>query len=170
MEVVAIDPPGEREWEQLIDGEEQPWGPAGEGLKWAEKERHVGVRDAHGRLLATAGATRVRVRVGGSEELDVVGIGGLFVTHSMRGRGLLHPLARAVLQIAREMGPEHAMLFCRPELVPVYARLGFELIGARVLAEQPAGAVVVPLEAMHLTLAPGAVWPEGEVHVLGLPF
>jgi GNAT superfamily N-acetyltransferase len=170
VEVVAIEPPDEREWDLLVDGEQHPWGPVGEDLEWEHKQRFVGVRGEGGRLIASAGVLRASVCVGDAGELDVVGLGGVFVTQSMRGRGLMAAVVGAALKLARELGPEHAMLFCRPELAPVYAGHGFEPIAAPVRAMQPAGEVVVPAVAMHLALVPGARWPEGEVQVLGLPF
>ena len=160
----------ERDRIDLIDGEEQPWGEIGEGLQWREKDRLLGLRNSDGRLLALAGAGIVEVEVEDAGSFEVVGLGGLFVTRSVRGGGLLWRLADPLLAIAAEMGPDRAMLFCKADLVPVYRRLGFAEIDSSVWADQAEGRVEVPMRAMWRALREGAVWPPGRVDVRGLPF
>jgi hypothetical protein len=75
-----------------------------------------------------------------------------------------------VLAQAAQRGPQHAMLFCRPELVGLYAQLGFREIEAPVWADQPGGRIEMPARAMWLALRDGAAWPPGRVDVRGLPF
>ena len=111
-----------------------------------------------------------RVTVGGGEEFPVVGIGGVIVTHRMRGRGL----ARMVLEADPWGSPPGSariapMLFCREELAPFYGEFGFEPITGPVAAEQPGGPIVVPLGGMWSPLRAGAGWPDGAVAVLGEP-
>ena len=158
------------EWVEVQNGEQQPWGGLAEGLEWADKERHVGIRDDDGRLVALAGLLSAPVVVAEHGEFHVVGIGGVIVTQSRRGEGMSRALLQEALRIAASMGPERAMLFCRRELLVLYDKFGFEPITARVTAEQPTGAVEVPLHAMWLALASGTSWPSGDVRVLGLPF
>ncbi len=62
------------------------------------------------------------------------------------------------------------MLFCREDLVGLYARLGFTIIDAPVTAEQPGRRVVMTMRAMWAPLAAGVNWPAGDVEVLGQPF
>lgn len=170
MEVVELPPLSDTDWEQLVDREEQPWGPLGEGLSWREKERTIGIRDRDGRLIAAAGAVIAEVAVEGSGSFQVAGLGGLFVTRRARGEGLVATLAEPLLAIAAAMGPAHAMLFCRPELVEPYRRLSFSEILAPVWADQPGGRIEMPLRAMWRALRDGARWPPGRVDVSGLPF
>jgi predicted GNAT family N-acyltransferase len=158
------------EWTDVQDGEHQPWGGLGESLQWADKERHVGIRDDDGRLLALAGLLTASVAVDGHGEFPVVGIGGVIVSHSRRGEGMARALLEEVLRISAGVGPKRAMLFCRPELMALYGRFGFKAITPPVVAEQSTGSIEVPLRAMWLALAPGASWPQGGVRVLGLPF
>src|SRR5271166_1651040 len=160
----------ERDRIDLIDGEEQPGGEIGEGLQWREKDRLLGLRNSDGRLLALAGAGIVEVEVEDAGSFEVVGLGGLFVTRSVRGGGLLWRLADPLLAIAAEMGPDRAMMFCKADLVPVYRRLGFAEIDSSVWADQAEGRVEVPMRAMWRALREGAVWPPGRVDVRGLPF
>ncbi len=168
MEPIGFEQLTSADWDELIDGESDPW-KAPEELEWSSKERHVGIRTAEGRLIAAAGAVVAPVEVGG-QAFDVVGIGGVFVTRSFRGQGLGDRVVGAVAELARDLGPDRAMLFCREALVPFYARHGFTEIDAPVRAEQPGGPVRMPMEAMWLGLRDGAGWPAGAVRVDDLPF
>ena len=160
----------EQDHAELIAGEEHPWGATGEALQWREKDRRLGVRDSDGRLLALAGASIVDIEVEDAGSFQVVGLGGLFVTRSARGDGLLWRLAGPLLALAEEMGPDRAMLFCGPELIPVYRRLGFTAIESPVWADQPGGRLEVPMGAMWRALRGFTAWPPGRVDVQGLPF
>ncbi len=51
------------EMADVQDGELEPWGGLGESLEWADKERHIGIRDDDGRLLALAGLLTASVAV-----------------------------------------------------------------------------------------------------------
>jgi len=161
---------GPQQWDALIAGEQQSWGGGPEEqLVWARKQRHVGVLDGEGVPLALAGALVADVAVG-ERRFAVVGIGSVIVTRAMRRRGLARVVIEAILAIARQLGPERAMLFCRTELTELYARFDFRPIAAAVTAEQPSGRIAMPMEAMWAPLAARATWPAGEVAVLGEPF
>jgi GNAT superfamily N-acetyltransferase len=170
--VRAIELPGvdSDEWRALQGEEPQPWGGEAEALAWADKTRHVGVRGERGELLALAGALVAEVATGGGAPFPVAGIGGVIVRPDMRGRGLAGLVIEAILDVARGLGPERAMLFCRVPLVALYERFGFRAIDDPVSAEQPGGRIKMPLRAMWAPLRPGAAWPDGDVAVLGEPF
>jgi len=170
MELVELAGLTAQDWEQLVAGEQQPWGPDGEGLQWREKERNLGLRADDGTLLAAAGAAIVDVEVEDHASFQVVGLGGLFVTRAERGAGFVRRLAQPLLDMAREMGPERAMIFCRPELIAPYERLGFAEIPAPVWVDQPGRRLQMPMRSMWTALREGAVWPPGRVDVRGLPF
>ena len=157
-------------WAELSDGEHEPFGAVGHSLHWAPKERRVGLRDDTGRLVASAAEAVVPVEVEGFGAFDVVGIGGVMVTRTMRGQGLFWRVVEPILELAATLGPERAMLFCRDELTSLYARVGFELIDPPVTADQPDGRIEVPMAAMWRPLREGAGWPPGRVAVPGLPF
>jgi GNAT superfamily N-acetyltransferase len=168
--MVELDAVTESHWAELAAGESQPFGAAGADLAWREKDRSIGLRDAHGRLVAAAGAVLADVEVAPSPGFQVAGLGGLIVTPAARGRGLARVLIDALLAIARDMGPDRAMLFCRPELVELYGSLGWEEITAPVWVEQPAGRIEMPMRAMWRPLREDARWPPGRVELSGLPF
>jgi GNAT superfamily N-acetyltransferase len=171
LRLVELQTLSERDWEQLIAGEHEPWGRQGAGLEWREKEIFVGLRGEGERLLAVAGAVVAGVQVGEGESFDVVGLGALIVTRSARGRGLMSQLVEPLLAIAGRLGPARAMIFCRPELVPVYRRLEFTEITAPVFADGPGGdRIEMPLRSMWRALHGPVEWPPGRVEVDGLPF
>lgn len=170
MRLVELDRRSEPYWDELIAGEQEPFGGIGEQLVWREKTRNIGVREDDGRLVAAAGAVPAEVRVGAEPSFQVAGLGGLIVTPSARGRGLARLLALRLLEIAGELEAERAMLFCRPELTAFYAQLGFVTIEARVWVDQTEGRVEMPMPAMWSALGSDVGWPPGRVDLLGEPF
>lgn len=170
MKLVELQESRAGDWEQLSDGEQTPFGTVGHSLLWQDKERGVGLRGDDDRLLATAWTVIVPVEVQGAGTFDVVGIGGVIVTHTKRGQGLFWRVVEPVLALAAELGPERAMLFCRSELEALYARLGFQAIEPPVTAAQPGGRIEMPMTAMWRPLREGVSWPAGRVDVPGLPF
>jgi predicted GNAT family N-acyltransferase len=160
----------ERDWADLVGDEHEPFGPMGAGLEWRPKDRHVALRARDGGLVAVAGAVVAEVGIEGQHRLEVVGIGSVMVRRSCRGQGLMSRLVEPLRQLAQEMGPDHAMLFCRPGLVDLYRGLGYAAIAAAVWADQPQGRVEMPQVAMWQALRTGAEWPPGRVDVRGLPF
>jgi predicted GNAT family N-acyltransferase len=169
VETIELQNVGPDEWEAVLDGETQAFGTAADEFSWANKERHVAVCDEAGQPVALAGAMVAQVTAGG-QAFPVVGIGSVIVTRTMRGGGLARRAIEAIMDIAGELGPERAMLFCREELKALYARFGFRAIEAPVSAEQPGGRVVMPMSAMWAPLADGIDWPAGDIAVQGQPF
>jgi predicted GNAT family N-acyltransferase len=167
---VELDEVTGRQWRELVGDEPEPWGGVAEGMVWREKQRHVGIRAPDGRLVALAGAVLADVEVDGAPVFQVVGIGGVFVARSARGRGLTATLLEGLLAEAEHAGPERAMLFCRPQLMDLYRKFAFGEIRDPVWAAQPGGRIEMPLRAMWRPLSAGTAWPAGRVDLHGLPF
>jgi GNAT superfamily N-acetyltransferase len=159
-----------RDWDLLIDGEPEPFGAVGEQLHWRAKTHSVCVRDDDGRPLAAGGLAVAELDVAGAPPFAVTGIGGVIVTRSMRGRGLARTVIERLIEIAPALGPQRAMLFCLERNEPLYEKFGFLPVAGPVWADQPGGAVAVPMGAMWRPLTDGAEWPEGVVHIHGEPF
>ncbi len=170
MRLVELDPHAEPYWEELLAGEQEPWGGTGEHLCWREKTRNIGLRDDDGRLLAAGGAVLAELNTAAEESFAVVGLGGLVVRASARGQGLARLLASHLLELAREFPAERAMLFCEPHLMELYREFGFREIPDAVWVQQPDGRVQMPLRAMWRPLWEGADWPPGELYLDGEPF
>ncbi|MGW7072354.1 GNAT family N-acetyltransferase [Streptomyces sp. NPDC054855] len=156
------------EQSEILGGGDDPFGVAETGLTWLPKEEHFGVRLGE-RLVAHAGLLRLPVAVG-DVRTDVVGVGGVAVAPDLRGQGLARIVVDAALDHARTMGPRHALLFCRPPLLPLYQRLGWHPIEQDVLVEQPEGRLVtMPLRTMVTPLREDASWPSDAVRLFSLP-
>jgi predicted GNAT family N-acyltransferase len=170
VELVELDEITPQQWSELVAGEREPWGGIAEELAWGDKDRFVGLRAPDGGLVAIAGAVTADIEVEDAGRFQVVGIGGVLVTPRERGRGLVWKLLEPLLEIAADMGPERAMLFCRAQLMALYRRLAFVEIPAAVWVRQPDGGIEIPLRAMWRPLREGVRWPDGRVEVRGLPF
>ncbi|MFE2109534.1 GNAT family N-acetyltransferase [Kitasatospora sp. NPDC059463] len=146
-----------------------PFGVDALGITWRRKEHHVGIRaEPNGPLVAHAGLVVLPVSVGG-RRTDVVGLGGVAVAAGRRGNGLARAVVGGALARARELGPQAAILFCRPDVAGLYTRLGWRPVEGPVEVEQPAGPVVMPLRTMWFPLHEGARRPEGAVRLHSLP-
>ncbi|MFF5019962.1 GNAT family N-acetyltransferase [Streptomyces sp. NPDC001165] len=151
----------------ISGGDADPFGVAQAGLMWLSKERHFGIRSGN-RLVAHAGLVVVPVAVGDTH-IDVAGLGGVIVAPDLRGRGLARLVVAAAMEHAQETGLEFGLLFCRPDRLPLYRRMGWVPLDGDIHVEQPTGSVHMPLRGMWTPLRDGARWPSGPVHVLSLP-
>ncbi|WAL97656.1 GNAT family N-acetyltransferase [Streptomyces sp. Je 1-369] len=157
--------------QEILGTGEDPFGVAETGLAWLPKEDHFGIRH-DGRLIAHAGLRRLPVTVDGSDLTEVIGVGGVAVAPDVRGHGLARRVIATALAHATTLGPPHALLFCRPPLVPLYERLGWQAIPPEtpVRVEQPGDRVItMPLRTMVTPLHEGARWPEGPLRLRSLP-
>ncbi|MFJ2766265.1 GNAT family N-acetyltransferase [Streptomyces sp. NPDC087300] len=160
----------EAEQDEITGGGADPFGVASAGLTWRGKDVHFGLR-RQGRLVAHAGWVRVPMSVG-ADRWHVAGLGGVAVASGFRGQGLARRVVTAAMDDAREVGGlEHGLLFCVPELTPLYGRMGWQELNDGIRVEQPGtdAAVRMPLRAMWTPLTAGAKWPAGETHLHSLP-
>ena len=167
---MELDPQAEPYWEEMLAGEQEPWGSAGENLSWRDKTRNIGLRDDDGTLLAAGGAVLAHAHTDSEPPFPVVGLGGLVVRTGARGRGLARELSVHLLELARELPAERAMLFCGASLMTLYGEFGFLEITAPVWAQQADGPVRMPMSAMWRPLRDGVTWPAGTVYLDGEPF
>jgi predicted GNAT family N-acyltransferase len=154
-----------------LEGDEvDPFDASGMVLHWRAKDRHVALRDADGRLMASAGLLVVDIQVGDESVIPVVGIGGVIVSAPHRGRGLASRVIVEALRCAETMGPAIAILFCHPDRAGLYQRHGFLEIARPVFVHQPSGFVEMPQLAMWRLIRAGATLPPGRVRLLSAPF
>jgi ribosomal protein S18 acetylase RimI-like enzyme len=170
VELIEFERLSEKQYAELVGDEDDPWDAAEFGLEWLPKDYHVAVRDDDGRLLAAAGLVVVEVQFGAQPPIPVVGVGGVIVTASHRGRGLGRQVISGALTRAEAMGPEAAMLFCRPENAGLYRRHGFAEVRGPVFVAQPDGIVEMSGVTMWRPLKAGGRLPDGIVKLHGLPF
>src|SRR5947199_5927360 len=92
----------------LIGDEEDPFEMTRVTMQFRPKERHVGLRDEAGRLVAATGTVMSEVTVG-RRSFPVAGIGGVIVVAAQRGRGLGRRVVEEALARAGSSRAEHAM-------------------------------------------------------------
>ncbi len=153
-----------------LEGDEvDPFDGAGTTVQFRPKDRHVALRDDEGRLIASAGLTLAEVEVSGAR-LPVVGIGGVIVNAAHRGRGLARTVVTAALERAAATGRDFAVLFCHPDRMGLYERLGFQVVDEPVIVRQPDGYAPMTMRTMWRPLRTGARWPAGRPILHALPF
>ncbi|MGW7204292.1 GNAT family N-acetyltransferase [Streptomyces sp. NPDC054837] len=146
---------------------EDPFEVAAYGVTARDKDVHFGVR-SEGRLVAHAGLVEADVEVG-ERRLRVAGLGGVVVAPGMRGHGLARLVVDTAVAHARGTGAEFGLLFCLPDRVELYEKLGWRVLPGGMRVEQPGGVVDHPLRTMWTPLADGAVWPQGPARLRSLP-
>ncbi|MBE8471227.1 GNAT family N-acetyltransferase [Streptomyces sp. 3R004] len=154
--------------DEITGGLDDPFEVAALGVRSRDKDVHFGVRHA-GRLVAHAGLVDATVSVG-ARRFPVAGLGGVVVAPDLRGQGLARLVVEAAVAHARGTGAEFGLLFCLPDRMPLYRRLGWRESTDGMRVEQPGEAVVDhPLHTMWLPLAEDAVWPAGRARLHSLP-
>ncbi|MBV9336575.1 MAG: GNAT family N-acetyltransferase [Solirubrobacterales bacterium] len=154
---------------ELEGDEEDPFNTRGIALQFRPKDRHIGLKDDLGRLVASTGFLVVEVKVG-RQRFPVVGFGGVIVKAEQRGRGLARQLLRAALWKAKSLGPAFAILFCHEDRAGLYKKFEFAEVNDEVVVRQLAGYVPMPQRTMWRSLKPDRQWPAGKLTVHGLPF
>jgi predicted N-acetyltransferase YhbS len=170
VELVEFGTLSPERYAELVGDEEDPWDAGESRLEWRSKERHVGICDDRGRLIAAAGLVVVDVQFGELDPAPVVGIGGVIVAAAHRGHGLGWSVISGVVERAHELGPRIALLFCRPDRSELYRRHGFAEVHAPVFVDQSTGVLEMPLVTMWRPVEQAVELPAGVVRVRGLLF
>jgi predicted N-acetyltransferase YhbS len=169
MEVVEFGPMTPELRAELEGDEDDPFEVRGITLRYRPKERHVVLRDADGRHVSSAGLVLADAEVAG-RRFPVVGLGGVLVRASHRGRGLAREVVSAALAVAETLGPEFVVLFCHDDRAGLYRKLGFLTVDAEVSVRQPDGYAGMPQVTMWRALRASARWPDGPLTLQTLPF
>jgi ribosomal protein S18 acetylase RimI-like enzyme len=170
MEIVRFGALTDTDRAQLEGDEPDPFDAAGIELAFRPKDRHVGLRDDAGRLVASAGFVLADVEVGGRERVGVLGIGGVIVAAAHRGQGLARRVVEEALAEGARLGPEYALLFCHEDRSGLYRKLGFSVLESPLAVLQPRGTTVLPQLAMWRRLTTTRAWPPGAAALQSLPF
>ncbi len=170
VELIEFGTLSEERYRELVGNERDPWDGGDLSLQWRPKERHVGVLDEDGRLVAAAGLVVATARFGDRQPLEIAGLGGVIVAARHRGEGLGAMVIAEAVRRAGDLGPSIAILFCWPDRADLYRRHGFTEVRSPVLVEQPEGELEIPMVTMWRPLEHGATLPAGRVKLDGLPF
>jgi GNAT superfamily N-acetyltransferase len=170
LELIEFGPLSDSQRQELEAGEEDPFDAAGSTLSWRPKERHLALRRADGRLVASTGFVLAELQTGDDPPRPFVGIGGVFVTAECRGRGLGDRIIEEALASAADLGPDIALLFCHEDRSRLYLRHGFDPLEREIRVRQPDGYAAIPQVAMWRPLREGASLGDGALTVHSLPF
>ncbi|GAA0541922.1 GNAT family N-acetyltransferase [Streptomyces antimycoticus] len=165
--VTRLERYGAAELRTIVGDDADPSGVSGLGLTWRPKEHHFGLQQED-RLVAHAGWVTVPVSIGDSR-FPVAGLGGVVVSPKLRGQGLAQLVVEAAMAHARHDGLRFGLLFCLPDRVPLYRRLGWNPLVHKISIEQPEEIITMPLPGMWKSLYNDARWPQGPVRLLSLP-
>jgi aminoglycoside 2'-N-acetyltransferase I len=168
VELRVSDAMTREEYERLFCWGEAIFGPHDGLYQWRPKTRHIYVEE-DGRVVGHVGLLEESVLAGGTK-VRVCGVGGVVTRPEAQQRGHAGRAMRRAEQFMRdETDAEFGMLYCRDELIPFYAALGWQLVEGENEFGQPAGPVRSPFNVMVLPLRERQ-WPAGRVVVAGLPW
>ncbi len=170
VEVVEFGRLSDAQRAELEGDELDPFDGADSTLRWRAKERHVGLRGADGRLVASTGLLLAELQVDDGPAIGVVGIGGVIVAAAHRGQGLGNRVVTEALARAATLGPQLAMLFCHRNRAGLYERHGFVEVERPVLVRQPDGYAEIPQVTMWRSIGDATRLPPGRVVLHSLPF
>ncbi len=152
----------------LAGGEPDPYGTDHLAITWVPKDRHVVAAD-EGTTIGHAGFLPIEVEVD-DRRMAGVGLGGVMVHPTARGRGIGELLVRETTARMGSTGRLFAMLFCRDVRLPFYERMGWRRVGGEVIVDQESGPMVMPLLTCWYPFTPDQAVPLAGLRLLGLPF
>ena len=118
---------------------EWPWLFAGEGrLRAAPFPASAHLACTDGQVLLSYAEIVDSTAVRAGRQIRVAGLSNVFTFPPYRNEGLASEIVRAAHSLIDERQPEMAILFCKDDLVPFYAALGW--------IDAPAGAIASALE------------------------
>ena len=168
MEIKQADVLTDIEQQKLFGWGENIFGVQNFTLQWRHKDLHFLVYDK-GELVSHAGILKHIVSVNG-EPVLVAGLGGVVTVPEAQRQGLARQAVQHAMRHAEsEWKVEAGLLFCRSTMVHYYEALGWQLVKAPVMIEQPGGNIPSPLHVMVLPFGQ-MTWPSGVVELQSLPW
>ncbi len=136
--------------------------------RWAEPD-YYGILSVDEQLAGRLAVFDRQISAGGVI-VKVGGIGGVATKPQFRHQGIASALlSRAAEFMKNDLGAEFGFLLCRPEVSPVYAKLGWTRVDGPTTFSQPSGIETYPYYTMILRLT-GREWPPGPIDMMGLPW
>ncbi len=120
-------------------------------------------------LIGRLGIIERKASVNG-KLLEVAGVSGVITRSEWRRRGVARNMVKnAVEFIANRLNINFALLLCRQEVVPVYTKLGWEIVDGPTTFDQPNGKRMYPKLTMIFECGKEQ-WPIGPIDLCGLPW
>ena len=138
------------------------------GYTWADVDWHVlgwveGKLASHVEIIERTGTV-------GGQPVRLGGIGGVASAADWRRRGLATlAMEKAAEFMCGGLDVEFGLLICGQEMVPFYRRLGWKVVDAPLVFDQPEGKVTFDDVVMVLPCK-GQDWPAGTIDLCGLPW
>ena len=138
------------------------------GFTWAPPDYYA-ITEIESELIGRLGIFEREIEVAGTR-MRVGGIGGVITKPEWRFRGIAHNLlTHAAAFMHDELRVEFALLLCRREVAPVYAKLGWFRVDGPTLFMHPSGITTYPRDTMILSFTEQE-WPTGTIDMRGLPW
>jgi GNAT superfamily N-acetyltransferase len=139
------------------------------GLTWSTPEWYVTGR-LDDEIVSIVGILQRDCLLDG-QPLRLAGISGVATLLQYRRRGFASTLMRAAGDFMREhFDAGFALLLCAPTTMPMYARVGWQVIQGPMLFSQPDGSRHSFEEILMVLLLRDTPWPGGAIDLCGLPW
>ena len=144
------------------------FGEADAGVEWERGEWSVVIR-AGGQIVSYLEIIEREILVG-DRTLRVGGIGNVVTVDGWKRRGLASRTMRVATKfIWEELEVDFGLLICEHCLVSFYERLGWHAVQEPLVVDQPGGPLTMSEVAMVHPCRRES-WPEGRIHLRGLPW
>jgi GNAT superfamily N-acetyltransferase len=168
MEIKQADALTDAEQQKLFGWGENIFGVQALTLRWRPKDLRF-LAYENGELVSHAGILKHVVSVS-DEPVLVAGLGGVVTVPEAQRHGFARQLVQYVMRHAEsEWKVDAGLLFCRSTMVAYYEALGWQLVLAPVIIDQPDGNIPSPLHVMVLPFGKMS-WPPGAVELQSLPW
>ena len=158
----------EEEKRQLFGWGENIFGVAALELSWRPKDLHFSLY-SNGELVSHVGVLKHVLIING-KLITVGGVGGVVTVPKAQKNGFAGRLMRhAAKFFEREWKVDAGLLFCLPNLMSYYEKLGWHGVEGAVVFDQPNGKIASTLCVMVLPLSK-ADWASGNIDLQSLPW
>jgi len=145
------------------------YGPDDSGLEWTDEADWRVWLEIEGEIVSFLIIVVREARVG-ETPVRLAGIGGVATHPAHQRRGYAAQVMDAAAVFMRDsLRVDFGHLLCSPDLLPYYARFGWQAVEGPLLVDQPGGKI--SLDHIHMILPCASdLWPAGTLDLCGLPW
>jgi len=146
------------------------WGPPGEdGIQWATPHWRI-VLSINGQWMSHTGVVERTIEAG-ERRLPVGGICGVTTRAAHRRKGYSSQVLQSAARfIQDDLKLRFGLLLCEEEMVPFYARLGWQKLHVRPVYQLSDGKGSIPHIVCMVLDCSEEPWPPGAVNLCGTPW
>jgi hypothetical protein len=122
-----------------------------------------------GQVIAHGGIVERKIRAG-LEDVLVAGVMGVLVAPEYRKKHLFRQIMTLAMEEAYRRNFDLGVLFCFPELIPLYGALGWRLLSGRRVTRIDESGLPQPIPAKNVTMfypLHRSDVPPGDIHLRG---